>query len=239
MELKRAIVSTDENRLYLEFWPSVAKAWSAMGIRPTLVLIAREECVDTTIGDVIRFDPIEGISTAMQAQVYRLFLPALFPEEGCLISDMDMIPISKDYFVESAEPCPDDAFVVYRNGEFAGDQYPMCYVAAKGKIFSSIFRIASASDFADRLRECRAQFNCWETDQLILFKWANVWQANGGNMVKLDHKVTHRLDRAHWQPYWTPKQIASSIDAHCPRPYSLYRESIDGIVQAVVKNNKP
>jgi hypothetical protein len=239
LKLKRVIVSTDDNPLYVEFWPAVAKAWTAMGLRPTLVLISYSDCVDTRLGDVVRFDPIPGVPTAMQAQVYRLFLPALFPDEGCIISDMDMVPISKEYFVENAKSCLNHSFLIYRDAALPKQrQYPMCYVAAKGKLFGSIFRIANRQDFADRLEECRSLFDQWETDQLVLFRWVNEWQARGGSVVKLGHKVKHRLDRADWKYHWSSKELHSAIDAHCPRPYSLYKDSIDSIVDEVVKKYK-
>ena len=232
LELKRVILSTDENPLYIEFWPVVAEAWSAMGIRPTLALISERDCVDTTLGDVIRFDPVPGTSTVMQAQVYRLFLPVLFPEEGCIISDIDMVPISKEYFVDNAEPCPDSAFLVYRDVAIPEEyrEYPMCYVAAKGKVFGSIFRVAGQDDFAGRLKECKAIHDGFNTDQVIMYDWVNRWP---GNVVRLGHLVTDRLDRADWN--WKPEEIEGKIDAHCPRPYSQYKSSIDLIAQEVIK----
>jgi len=236
LELKRVILATDENPFYIEFWPIVAKTWSAMGFRPTLALISDHDCVDSTIGDVVRFDPIPGFSTAMQAQVYRLFLPALFPEDGCIISDIDMIPISKDYFVENAHPCSESAFLIYRDSAIPSEyqEYPMCYIAAKGKLFGSIFRINSETDFIDRLRECRVFHDGFNTDQVILYCWANQWRLGGGELVKLGHIVTHRLDRAEWKS-WQSEEIDSAIDAHCPRPYSQYKSSIDFIVQEVLR----
>jgi hypothetical protein len=111
LELKRVILATDENPMYIDFWPIVAPLWKAMGFAPTLALIAHSECkVDTSLGDVIRFEPIAGIPTSLQAQVMRLFLPIFFPNEGCILSDIDMLPISASYFFEGAAHCPDDAF---------------------------------------------------------------------------------------------------------------------------------
>jgi hypothetical protein len=239
LELNRVILSTDENDLYIQFWPIVAEAWKAMGIRPTLALISEHDCVDSTIGDVIRFDPIPGFSTAMQAQVFRLFLPVLFPEEGCIISDIDMIPISKEYFVNNAKLCPGNAFLIYRDEAIPKEynEYPMCYIAAKGKIFGSIFRVADKIDFVDRLRECRTIHDAFNTDQVVLFRWVNRWQLDGGEVVKLGHTVTQRLDRADWRD-WRPEEIECAIDAHCPRPYSQYRNSIDFIFQEVLKRSE-
>ena len=237
IEIKRVIISTNDNPLYIEFWPVVARVWQSMGIRPTLALIADEECaVDTSLGDVIRFSPIPGISTALQAQVYRLFLPVLFPEEGCLISDIDIIPISRTYFVEGASPCPDQGFLVYRDNAFGPrtNQYPMCYVAALGSVFASVFQVYDKSQFADRIRQWTKISNCWETDQWMLYRLVNAWERKGGLVVRLGHDVGPRIDRSDWQTGLNPDEILRYIDCHCPRPYSAYKASIDRIVYAVV-----
>src|SRR3990172_8018007 len=119
LDLNRVILSTNNNPLYIEFWPVVAPLWEAMGLRPTLALVADENCtVDSTLGDVIRFPPLKDVPVAMQAQVIRLFLPAFFPDDGCLIADIDMLPISRSYFFSGAASCPDRSFLVYRDQAF-------------------------------------------------------------------------------------------------------------------------
>ncbi|HLB40602.1 MAG TPA: hypothetical protein VJJ83_02325, partial [Candidatus Babeliales bacterium] len=80
-KLDRVILSTDNKPEYIQFWPIVARAWQELvGLRPTLVLVADESVqVDTSLGDVIRFQPVPEVPTGLQAQVLRLFLPVLFP----------------------------------------------------------------------------------------------------------------------------------------------------------------
>src|SRR5579872_2110798 len=95
LELKRVILSTDKNPFYSEFWPIVAPIWAKMGFIPTLALIAEDDAsIDTSLGDVIRFQPLPDVPLSLQAQAIRLILPVLFPEDGCILSDIDMIPIS-------------------------------------------------------------------------------------------------------------------------------------------------
>lgn len=99
---------------YFDFWPIVAKAWKRLiGIKSTLALITDKDVeVDEMVGDVIRFKPIPGVSTSLQSQLVRLMLPAYFEDEICIISDIDMIPISKSYHIDSAKELPEDVFVV-------------------------------------------------------------------------------------------------------------------------------
>ncbi len=235
--IHRAIVSADDNPLYLDFWPLVAKTWKAIGIQPTLALIAEEGCpIDASLGDVVRFDPIPGISKAMQAQVYRLFLPCLFPEEVCLISDIDMIPVSKSYFVEGAACCPEEAFLIYRDAALPPPQYPMCYVAGKGRVFSAIFQVAHPDQFPARLRAWKMEEDSWYADQVLLFRAVNSWELfEGGEVVRLGHGVGPRLDRPEWKQVFSPEELEAAIDCHCARPYSQFKESIDRIAEYVIQ----
>ncbi len=240
MELKRVIVSTNNNPMYIEFWPLVACLWESMGFKPTLVLIADEHCpIDASVGDVLRFDPIPGVSEALQAQAARLFIPALFPDDVCLVSDIDMLPISAAYFKEGARHCPDDGFLVYRDGAegYVNVRFPMCYVAAKGCVFAAIFKIGSPEDIATRLKEWADLQLGWNTDEIMLYNCALNWEREGGRLIRLGHGVQGRLDRAAWERIdFHALNLQDCIDCHCPRPYSAYRESIDLVAGAIRQN---
>lgn len=237
-EIKRVILSANDNPLYTSFWPIVAPVWEAMGFRPTLAFISDDEnaYIDTTIGDVIRFKVAPGVAANMQAQVYRLFLPVLFPDDVCLIADIDLFPISRSYFVDWAESCPDDAFLIYRDKAVAPPEYPMCYVAAKGKVFGSVFNLTDASQFGDCMRGWKQVFDSWETDQLVLYRAVNEWESKGGHVVRLGHPTHSRLDRESWNPNYSTSEILRCVDCHCPRPYENYKTSIDYVISIVMSN---
>ncbi|MBS0616331.1 MAG: hypothetical protein JSR58_07270 [Verrucomicrobia bacterium] len=239
LELKRVILSTNNNPNYIEFWPVVAPIWTAIGIRPTLALIADEHCpVDTSIGDVIRFPPLPDIPESLQAQVIRLFLPIMYPDEGCLISDIDMIPISRTYFIEGAKHCPDTGFLVYRDKGAIGDEsvrYPMCYNAAKGSVFGSLFGISHPDEIPQMIELWASAGLGWNTDELLLHAHIMQWERNGGLVIRLGHGVEGRLDRGNWNIDFDHLDVSQYIDCHCPRPYSKYKDSIDRIVQEIYK----
>jgi len=238
LEIKRVILSTNDDPKYIQFWPITARLWQAMGLQPTLALIADDTCpIDTSIGDVIRFAPLPNISESLQAQVIRLFLPAFFPDEGCLISDIDMLPISKDYFINGAADCPDNAFLVYRDLAHGWDypRYPMCYIAAKGKVFASLFDIHQHKDIAEKIIEWAEWGFGWNTDELLLYDFLKQWENKGGNVVRLGHEVTWRIDRDFWPQSTEDLRISQYIDCHCARPYSENKEVIDQIVNAILE----
>lgn len=236
MELNRVILSTNNNPDYIEFWPVVAPLWQKMGIRPTLALIGDENCeVDTSLGDVIRFNPLPNVSQAMQAQTARLLIPALFPDDVCIISDIDMIPISYSYFHEGAAKCPENAFLIYRDKAYSPNdkKYPMCYFAAKGSLFQSIFGVSTAEEIDPKIIEWSKLGYGWGTDETILYSYVNYWEKIGGKVKRLGHGVGPRLDRSAWTNDFSNINFGTYIDCHCPRPYSLYKDSIDQVVKNV------
>jgi hypothetical protein len=241
MELKRVILATNNDPKYVEFWPVVAPIWQAMGLRPTLAFIASADCpIDTSLGDVIRFDPIPGVPESLQAQTIRLFLPALFPKDTCLIADIDMLPISRYYFIESARSCPDDAFLVYRDAAFSRDvkRYPMCYIAAKGSVFASIFAIDNLEAIEGKIREWEKWGYGWNTDELLLYYFLDKWERKGGHLFRLGHYIGPRIDRDYWPSDVNTINVSEYIDCHCPRPYSENKQMIDQIAKAILTQLK-
>jgi hypothetical protein len=233
--IDRVILATDSNPAYIEFWPIVAKAWrERIGIKPTLALIANNDVqVDETLGDVIRFEPIPGIPTSLQAQAIRLLLPAYFPDDCCIISDIDMIPLSRDYFVNSVTDLPDDAFIVYRDRAYGENdaRYPMCYVAAKGSVFKDIFNVDSINDISSIIKVWHSLGLGWSTDELVLHMYLRNWPLYRTNCIKLGHSVEKRIDRGLWKYDFELLSGGGYIDAHCPRPYSAYKEEIDALMK--------
>lgn len=234
MIIDRAIVSSDANPYYLDFWPIVAKAWNHIGIKPTLALIANKNVkVDETIGDVIRFEPIAGVPDGLYAQTIRLLLPIYFEQEVSIISDIDMIPLNKSYFISTTQAIPDTMFVVFRDKAYwaQAEQYPMCYNAAKGATFKEIFGVNSIEDIPAQITKW-AQLNLgWSTDEIILYKYLTNWKHYKDRCVKLGQVIEKRLDRGDWRYDKQLLQEGYYIDCHSIRPYAPNKEEIDMIVQ--------
>lgn len=237
LKIDRVIVSTDTNPMYLDFWPIVAKAWTQItGIKPTLALIAPHGTpINDTIGDVIRFDPIPGISNALYSQVIRLLLPVFFENDVCLISDIDMIPLSKDYFVQTVADLPENSFVVYRDRAYEHEpyRYPMCYNAAKGKIFKEIFNVQDVNQIPSIVTQWNNLHWGWQTDEMILSLSLRKWHGFNSHCIRLGHSVTNRVDRSDWQYNINLLKAGHYIDCHSVRPYSLHKKAIDTLLEVV------
>ena len=234
LKLDRVILATDDNPDYIEFWPVVAKAWQEIvGIQPTLALIAHKDVeIDESLGDVIRFEPIEGVPTSFQAQTIRLLLPALYPDDVCILSDIDMIPLNKSYFVDSIQDCSEDSFVVYRDKAYHEheEKYPMCYLAARGSTFQEIFRVGNLREIRRKIQALHDFGLGWNTDELMLYHYLHAWKDFNERCIKLGHNVEKRVDRSSWRHDCKLLRSGYYIDAHCPRPYSRFKDDIDKLV---------
>lgn len=231
IKIDRVILATDSNPMYIEFWPLVAKAWQDLiGVKPTLALIADNTItVDESLGDVIRFEPIPGIPTAQQAQVIRLLLPAYFEDQVCIISDIDMLPISKSYFVDSIAHFPEDNFIIYRDSAYGAHSklFSMCYNVAKGKVFKEIFNINSTKDIPKIIKQWNKLNYGWKTDEIILYQAVTKWQGYRTRCAKLGHIPIRRIDRSSWNYTYTDLKKGYYTDSHMLRPYSMYKTEID------------
>src|SRR5262245_3419432 len=233
MRIQRVILAADDNPQYRPFLPLAVRAWSGVvGLRPTIAIVGEGGGIDSASADVVRLAPIPGIPTDLQAQVSRLLVPALFPDDVSLISDVDLVPLSRQYFPASVRRVPDDRFVVYRDAAYdpGTQQYPMCYCAARGRTFGEIFDVRGAEDFEPAIRRWAGLDWGWFTDERVLFRAVNEWHARTGRLERLGDHVRWRVDRGDWK--YSPLRALCGlyIDAHLPRPYADHRADIDRLV---------
>ena len=243
MHIDRAIVATDSNKEYYQFWPIVARRWRQWGITPTLAVISHKKLdIDESLGDVRYIAPVEGVPTSHQAQIVRLFLAAHFETETCLISDIDMLPLQKKYFTEPIKTIENDKFVVYSAdaylpGNPAYPAYPMCYLLAQGKIFKNIID-GNLDNFDVRVKQWLEHGFGWHTDERVFYQKLKEWETNtkkaiflrrGFNMSN-DPISIQRIDRGNGCAHRDDLIIKGFyIDFHMPRPYSQHNTLIDKI----------
>jgi hypothetical protein len=183
MRLTHVVVSSDLNPRYVECWPTARRVWSEIaGLEALLVLIADEEDLPAELLDdpgVELFPPIAGLHTAFQAQCIRLLFPALVQTDGAvLISDIDMVPLSREYFHAPTRRIPADHFLAYRDALMYGNQIPICYNAAAAATWRAVFGIEGPADVRRLLGEWGSSVvyegvrggRGWDTDQVILYR---------------------------------------------------------------------
>ena len=228
MKLKYAVVSSDSNPEYLDFWPYVAKAWKRIGIEPVLIYIDKE-APDSSVnsyGRVIYLESISDWTISQQAQCIRFWAAKLL-DAPFIISDIDMLPISGEYYKNGVASIGDKGLVSYSSDIIkyrwyrTNPQYPMCYLAGDTQSFIDLLEMKDNShqDFLRRLIRMNIRFG---TDQKFFYN-----QSVKNRHIVITHLergwieekyATRRLDKAIW-----PKSDYNAdeyIDCHLPRPLS-------------------
>lgn len=240
MKIDRVILSSNNNRDYLEFWDVVSEAWNVhVGIRPTLFVISEKEInLSNKNGDIYYQNPHETIPTAQQAQIIRFFGATLFPEEMCLISDLDMLPLQDGYFNDPVKSVGKDNILFYSADAYlpndpAYPAFPMCYMCASGKTFKEILS-TDINDFLNDVPLWMKDSYGWYTDEKVFFKkWWN-WKEKDQRSVFLRRGFNRgpaitmgRIDRSESSSYDNSMLLSGRyIDYHMPRPFSENRGKI-------------
>ncbi len=159
MKLEYAVVSSNSNPEYLDFWPYVAKAWkNLIGLEPVLLYIDNAEPPAWVYehGKVFYLESRNDWDIAQQAQCIR-FWAANILDKPFIISDMDMLPISKDYYINHAEYIGDTGLISYssdiikyRTSNLYTTQGKRCY-----DCFPTIYSTQSNTSY----RRCQKKFS--------------------------------------------------------------------------------
>ncbi len=255
MKLECALVACNENTHYLDFWPIVKKAWwDVVGIPCILVYVGHELPDHLKDDPAVRlFKPIEGWPTATQAQVIRLFYPALLKcTGGVVLSDIDIVPMQQEWFVEGFAKAEPDQFVSLRGIDEKDEQIYMCYVGATPSVFGAFFRVSSEDDIYARFEALSSHFFAdghhggqgWCLDQQILYNCIKqLLNVCPDALAGYPWTPTFpRLDRSKPQEWLQVdeqlcQRIASKtyVDFHMP-PLHPFRTQIEQIVAAASQN---
>ncbi len=230
--------ASDTNPMYKDFEPYVTKAWESFGFEVNYTLIdSNNYFVDPSI-----------IPFGNQSQICRVLLPALYPNRICITSDIDMIPLSKQYFKnginllnnqESKEILSLSADAYNNNSTNFYKRHPICYLAGYGSTFSIVTKVKSYEDISQVMKEWWMKKHGWDTDEICfstnlysciaLDKISLIEQNRGwGNgIAKL------RIDRANWNYNIQDLNNNKYIDSHMLRPLSSFKETLDPLFNSI------
>jgi len=237
MKIDKVILSSNDSKTYLDFWPIVSKAWKNIDIEPILIYTGKKKfpyCKD----GVFHFN-YKKINSAFVAQNIRLLAPSLFPDDICIISDIDNMPLSKSYFQDNICGVKHENFVIYRPKAATDDMISIMWNAALGKTWSEIFEIKNEKNIEERLidwypNKYKVGGNNWYFDQKILkIHIENFESKFPSRITRLDDGNTNflRLNRSklgnNFEEFYNPDLKYS--DFHMPRPYKKYKNLIDTV----------
>lgn len=253
MKIDFALMSCDENPFYKDFIPVVTAAWNKLGIKPVYVIITEGEAKSQDFGDRLEYhfkyidnakinfaDPAR--KQLFQAEMARIWAWKHLHQNGidgnCIFSDIDMMPLSKEYFCGTAEKYADHQMISYCNDaiDFFG-QIASCYILGNTKVVSALIEQDNWYDFAWwNADNCGPTHGCdqWTLDWMLkkyeAMDPANVVRLKRG--FKTDGSAYNRLDRINWN--YDPAAVGNTLyDAHLLRPYSQYKSEVDKLLTLI------
>lgn len=236
MKIDYCLMSCNDNPLYLDFWPFVSKIWKVrFNITPILVYIG-ESPPDKHYGEVIHHPPIKNIpigAESLPSQWARYFYTSKFPDDTCIISDIDMFPISKKYFQYQLNPISDNEHIHL----YPIPNRPMIctmYHVAKGSIFKTNFNSPNTfEESMDQIFEFGKNIYNRDNSYWYVDEWYATYLLKNRPIHYLERTVYARLDRSDWK--YTEKEVKNGvyIDCHCIRPYKDHKEDVHKIVELI------
>ena len=248
MKIDKVIHSCDNNKFYLDFWPLVSKVWKEkFNIEPILAFIGDEDVeIDETYGTVIRMGDVQPVPKYLQALWVRYWLPVTEPETTWMISDIDMFPISKEYFIDQIKDIDADKYVHLNPCVETYGTLPSCYHIAKGKKFKEVLELPDSwekslkavhkSNLGSDPGWHLAGNEHWFADEryanLKTVKYPKKWDLvflprEGGQNGR-------RIDRDRWEYEEDLVRQGWYYDCHSIRPYENHKEEIDRLVNMIL-----
>lgn len=241
MKIDKVIHSSNDEKFYLDFWPVVSKIWKLkFKIEPILLYFGNSNDVSEEYGTVIKMPLIEGVPEHTACQLSRYWFPATEKNTTFMTSDIDMIPLSTWYFKDQIINIPDTKLINLNCNINNKSYFPCCYNIAKGSVFREILDLPESwekfitNNFWQSSRMNHTPYGLnknlphWSADEEWSSDLINRFDQN--RIVRIFREAapySRRIDRSFWS--YDPKLVKSGkyYDAHCIRPYSMYKEEID------------
>jgi hypothetical protein len=240
MKIDYVVIASDSNPLYTDFYAPVSKVWNHFGYKTFMLEICDEESdiYETEFGIYKKVKSVSD-NTALQSQVVRLYANRILKNKNLLLSDIDMMPMSIEYFENRSNDLPSDKILLYSGQPYKVNPfYPMCYVLANSDIISNALGITDKSfkEFVDYLSENykgdTKWGTIWNTDENFMYDKLS----NYKDIILLnDRDPNRRVNRVNWGYDDEKVKNGYYIDSHLLRPYKQYKGDIERMVNLIIK----
>lgn len=246
MKIERFIYSTDENPNYIYNWPLVSKITKKIFNCNVSLAFITNRCENDRLvnrmkefGEVYTFKTIDVIPVGNQAKVSRMYLASTYGSEICVLNDIDLFPLQKDFLENLLYDVPNDCLAAIGGNAFKKHigfgKFPMVYTSASGNTFKEIINPDDLK-YEDLLKKwmdmkifdgqeaINSPHNIF-SDESLLRALISFWK-NKNKIIKLDRndfigmRAQKRIDRVNWK---IDSSILNNnyIDAHVPRPFNI------------------
>ena len=173
MKIDCILTACNLNPKYLQFIEYFIRAWRIVldNIDIKIILISNKipDFLIHLQKHIILFSPIPNVSDIFISQYIRLLYPSILKYfNGVLITDIDMIPMNKNYYTNNICYSPNNSFICYRDElieEYS--QISMCYCIANSNTWGELFGITNIEDIIQTL--INNYDEDWCRDQIDLY----------------------------------------------------------------------
>lgn len=257
MKIDCILTATNLNPLYCEFIPMFISMWNKLVPEADVIIILIADVIPPKYlkysKNIILFQPLEGIKTEFISQYIRMLYPCILKYSGgILITDMDILPMNRSYYVDNIAQIPDSKFIYYREVLLDDQQIAICYNIATPESWTQVSNVYTLEDITRKLLERYSQISYdgihggtgWATDQIDLYKNVMTWSAVSNNFISLhDHASGfRRLDRSEMPEFSDQEkmliQSGRYSDYHALRPYSSFQNENEQICYLILNSNR-
>lgn len=251
MKIDKAIHSVNNNKSYLDFWEPVSMIWKEkFEIEPVLFYFYRdymEENIEISekYGKVIRIKMIKEIPEAIQVMWSRYYMTTLFPEEVSIICDIDMFPMSTEYFVNQIKDYENTKYLHINPAIETYGLIPSCYHIATGNNFKKYLELPDTWE-QSIIQVVKSGFGRTINGNPLWF--ADEEYATNKLMKNKDKDVEFiprrgglggfRIDRSRWH-YEDEKVLKEYyFDCHSIRPFEKYKQEIEKLINLIMNSEE-
>lgn len=240
MKIDYAIMSSDDNPLYLDFWLPISKVWKEkFNITPVLLYFGNGKPSEEY--GVVHYMGTNYNNIPLASCWARYWLPSQLFNATCIITDIDMIPLSTWYFKNQIEHYTDDYYLHLNPCIETYTRLPSCYHVAKGSVFKEVLELPDSfqesydlllnSYFDNSTCYIKGGNDKWcydeyfATDKILKSKYEKIMliKRSGG-------QSGHRIDRTDWNYDERLFNAGYFYDSHSLRPYSEFKHKIDKLL---------
>jgi hypothetical protein len=250
MKPTKVAISCNSNPYYLEFWEPVSRVWKhKFGIEPYLFYVGSEKSLPPNEhGTVVAVPVVQGIPEHTQAQWARFHFTQSDPDAVWLTSDIDMFPLSREYFFDLTSRVSEDCFVSLNSD--MRDYFPVCYNMARGSVFSEVLGLSS--DFSESVK--RVYENAKTISHIVNGKIMENWGCDekySSAMIcdfrsRFPSRVVQilrpggfhggrRIDRNQWSYDESLVKADWYLDCHSLRPYRDNKQEIERLLGLAIQ----